>query len=160
MRGPVTTHRVDGPDLTAADVYAIWKIRDVVFAVEQQCDEPDVDDLDLLATTTHLWRADDQGPTSYLRVLTDPDGARRVGRVCTRLDCRGQGLSGRLVAEATAAWGHGVMRLNAQAHLESWYERHGYVRNGENFMEAGIDHVPMERSPLERSPMERSPVSS
>ena len=85
----MTIRQVDGPDLTAADVYAIWKIRDVVFAVEQQCDEPDVDDLDLLATTTHLWFADDDGPTSYLRVLTDPDGARRIGRVATRVDSRG-----------------------------------------------------------------------
>ncbi len=143
-----------GDRLTAADVHGIWKIRDVVFAVEQQCDEPDVDDLDLLASTTHLWFADAAGPTSYLRVLTDPDGARRIGRVCTRVDHRGRGLSGQLVAEVTRRWGGGVLRLNAQAYLESWYGRHGYVRNGENFMEAGIDHVPMERSPTQR---QRSP---
>ncbi len=138
-------HHVDGPDLTAADVYGIWKIRDVVFSVEQQCDEPDVDDLDLLPGTTHLWFADDDGPTSYLRVLTDPDGARRVGRVATRIDQRGGGLAGQLVSEVTRRWGAGVLRLNAQAYLEDWYGRFGYVRSGQNFMEAGIDHVPMDR---------------
>lgn len=141
----MTLHRVDGPDLTAAEVYGIWKIRDVVFAVEQQCDEPDVDDRDLLATTTHLWFDESGDVTSYLRVLTDTDGARRVGRVCTVVDSRGQGLSARLVAEVAHLWGDGVLRLNAQAYLEAWYGRHGYVRNGENFMEAGIDHLPMER---------------
>lgn len=145
MRGLMTICQVDGPDLTAADVYAIWKIRDVVFAVEQQCDEPDVDDLDLLATTTHLWISDHDGLTSYLRVLTDPDGARRIGRVATRVDRRGHGLSGRLVAEVTRVWGEGVLRLNAQAHLETWYERFDYRRSGQNFIEAGIDHVPMQR---------------
>lgn len=145
MRLLMSIRQVDGPDLTAADVYAIWKIRDVVFAVEQRCDEPDVDDLDLLATTTHLWFADDDGPTSYLRVLTDPDGARRVGRVATRFDSRRGGLAGQLVAEVTRLWGDGVLRLNAQAHLENWYERFGYRRSGPNFVEASIDHVPMQR---------------
>lgn len=141
----MTIHQATGDALTAAEVYGIWKIRDVVFAVEQQCDEPDVDDRDLLAGTTHLWFADEAGPTSYVRVLTDPDGARRIGRVCTRREHRGQGLSGRLVAEAVQQWGDGVMRLNAQAHLERWYERFGFRRCGENFVEAGIDHVPMQR---------------
>lgn len=141
----MTIRQVDGPDLTATDVYGIWKIRDVVFSVEQQCDEPDVDGLDLLATTTHLWLADTDGLTSYLRVLTDPDGARRIGRVATRIDLRGQGLSGQLVAEVTRLWGDGVLRLNAQAYLESWYGRFGYARRGPNFMEASIDHVPMQR---------------
>lgn len=134
-----------GDALSAADVHGIWKIRDVVFAVEQQCDEPDVDDLDLLASTTHLWIVGENGPASYLRVLTDPDGARRVGRVCTRRESRGQGLSGRLVAEVERLWGDGVLRLNAQAHLEGWYGGFGYARCGENFLEAGIDHVPMQR---------------
>jgi ElaA protein len=141
----VTLHRLTGPELTAADVYGIWKIRDVVFSVEQKCEEPDVDDADLLAGTSHLWFADDAGPTSYVRVLTDADGARRIGRVCTRVEYRGQGLSGQLVAESVRLWGDGVMRLNAQAYLEPWYARFGFTRSGDNFMEAGIDHVPMER---------------
>ncbi len=136
-----------GAALTAADVHGIWKIRDIVFAVEQQCDEPDVDDRDLLASTTHLWIEGENGPASYLRVLTDPDGARRVGRVCTRRESRGRGLSGRLVAEVERLWGDGPLRLNAQAHLERWYGGFGYERCGENFVEAGIDHVPMQRPP-------------
>ncbi|MGJ9422832.1 GNAT family N-acetyltransferase [Aeromicrobium sp. CF3.5] len=136
-----------GDTLAASDVYGIWKIRDAVFAVEQQCDEPDVDDQDLLEATHHLWFEDAEGPTSYVRLLTDPDGARRVGRVCTRREHRGAGQSGRLVQEVTRVWGDGVLHLNAQAHLEDWYGRFGYVRTGENFMEAGIDHVPMQRDP-------------
>ncbi|NRQ50208.1 GNAT family N-acetyltransferase [Aeromicrobium stalagmiti] len=135
----------NGPDLTAADVYAIWKIRDAVFAVEQKCDEEDVDDRDLLPEMTHLWFADDRGPTSYLRSYVE-DGVRHVGRVCTRADQRGKGLSGALVQECTRLWGHDVIVLNAQAYLEQWYGRYGYVRSGENFMEAGIDHVPMTRA--------------
>lgn len=135
----------NGPDLSAQDVYDIWKIRDAVFAVEQQCDEEDVDGRDLQPITTHLWFSDDDGPTSYLRSYVE-DGLRHVGRVCTRKDQRGRGLSGRLLAECTRLWGDDVIVLNAQAYLERWYESFGYVRSGPNFMEAGIEHVPMTRA--------------
>ncbi|MBD8608079.1 GNAT family N-acetyltransferase [Aeromicrobium sp. CFBP 8757] len=142
----MTIRAVTGDELTAQDVHDIWRIRDAVFAVEQQCDEVDVDGRDLLPTTTHLWLVDDDGITSYLRSFVE-DGGRHVGRVCTRRDQRGRGLSGRLVAECTRRWGTGTLELNAQAYLEQWYGLHGYVRSGDNFVEAGIDHVPMVRKP-------------
>ncbi len=142
----MTIRAVTGDALTAQDVHDIWRIRDAVFSVEQQCDEPDVDGRDLLPTTTHLWLADDDGITSYLRSFVE-DGVRHVGRVCTRRDQRGRGLSGRLVGECTRRWGTSTLELNAQAYLEHWYGLHGYVRSGENFMEAGIEHVPMARTP-------------
>ncbi len=138
-------HVVPGDQLTAADVYGIWKIRDVVFAVEQQVDEPDVDDLDLLATTTHLWFADEHGPTSYVRFLTHED-PWRLGRVCTRKEHRGLGLSGRLIEECHDRWGHRPIKIGAQSYLEQWYARYGYVTCGEHYDDAGIDHVPMLRA--------------
>jgi ElaA protein len=136
-----------GDELTAQDVYDIWRIRDAVFAVEQKSDEEDADGRDLLPTTDHVWFEDADGPTSYLRVLVADDGTRRVGRVCTRRDQRGRGLSGQLMAEVHRRWGDAPLVLNAQAYLEAWYESFGYVRTGDNFMEAGIDHVPMSRTP-------------
>jgi ElaA protein len=136
----------NGPDLSAQDVYDIWKIRDAVFAVEQQVEEEDVDGRDLLPITTHLWFADDDGPTSYLRVFVE-DGVPHIGRVCTRRDQRRRGLSGRLMTECARMWGDGPIVLNAQAYLEDWYRTFGYVRSGDNYMEAGIDHVPMTRDP-------------
>ena len=135
-----------GDELTAQDVYDIWRIRDAVFAVEQQIEDTDVDGRDLLSTTSHFWLEDADGPTSYLRVIDD-DGTCRIGRVCTRRDQRGQGLSGQLMAEVHRHWGGEVLLLHAQAHLERWYESFGYVRSGENFDDAGIDHVPMTRQP-------------
>lgn len=47
--------------------------------------------------------------------------------------------------EAHERWGGEEIVLNAQAHLEGWYGSFGYVRTGPNFVEAGIDHVPMAR---------------
>ena len=136
---------VAGDHLTAQDVYAIWTIRDVVFALEQHAEDIDADGLDLRADTDHLGLADHAGITSYLRVFVGDDGTRHVGRVCTRRDRRGTGLSGRLVGEVSSLWGDSELVLNAQAHLEGWYERFGYTRTGDNFDEAGIPHVPMSR---------------
>lgn len=134
-------------DLTAREVYEIWRIRDVVFAVEQQCDEPDVDGVDLREDCTHVWVADDAGIVqSYLRTYLS-GGVRKVGRVATLEEARGQGLSSRLLREVIDRWGHEQIALGAQAYLEDWYGSFGFVRCGENFMEAGIEHVPMRREP-------------
>ena len=138
---------LQGDELTAQDVYDIWRIRDAVFAVEQQVDDNDVDGRDLLPTTSHLSLADTEGPTSYLCICVEDDGTRRIGRVCTRRDQRGQGLSGQLMAEVHRRWGDETLVLNAQAYLERWYESFGYRRTGANFDDAGIDHVPMAREP-------------
>lgn len=134
-----------GDQLTAQDVYDIWKIRDQVFAFEQHVEDTDVDGRDLLPGTTHVWVADREGPTSYLRVYVE-DGKRHIGRVCTRKDQRGQGLSGQLMAEVTRLWGNGDLHLNAQSYLERWYESFGYRRCGADFDDAGIVHTPMVRT--------------
>ena len=138
-------HVVDGPDLTAADVYAIWQIRDLVFACEQAITEPDVDGVDLRTDCTHLWLADDRGITSYLRTYVSAAGVRRVGRVCTRKDARGTGLSGSLMQHVLDRWGSERIDLGAQAYLHDWYAGFGFARDGDDYVEAGIVHVPMTR---------------
>jgi ElaA protein len=140
----MTIRHETGDQLTAQDLYDIWRIRDQVFAFEQHVEDTDVDGRDLLATTTHFWLSDDEGPTSYLRVYV-ADGVRHIGRVCTRKDQRGKGLSGELMAEVARLWGDEELQLNAQAHLEQWYVRLGYVRSGDDYDEAGIVHTPMRR---------------
>lgn len=135
----------DASELTVPEVHAIWTIRDAVFAVEQRCDAPDPDTLDITPGTQHVWLADEQGLTSYLRTYVDADGVRHVGRVCTRRDTRGQGLSGQLLRLVIDRWGHEPIVLGAQAHLEAWYGGFGFVVTGPHYDDAGIDHVPMTR---------------
>jgi ElaA protein len=145
----VTQHQITvrpAADLTAREVYEIWRIRDVVFAVEQQCDEPDVDGVDLRDDCTHLWIANEDGVVqSYLRTYV-ADGVRKIGRVATLKEARGQGLSGALLREVISRWGDHELKLGAQAYLEDWYGSFGFVTTGPHFMEAGIDHVPMTRT--------------
>lgn len=135
-----------GDLLSAREVYEIWRIRDAVFSVEQNCREPDVDGVDLRPDCTHLWIAAADGTIrSYLRTFLS-GGVRKVGRVATLRDARGQGLSGRLVQDVLDRWGDAEIRLGAQAYLEDWYGRFGFVTVGPHFEEAGIDHVPMSRT--------------
>lgn len=140
----MTIRSVSGPELTARQVYEIWRIRDVVFMFEQKADEREADGIDLDAPVTHWWIEDDAGLTSYLRTIS-VDGALKVGRVCTREDARGRGLSSALMAAVVDAHGDGLITLSAQAYLEDWYAGFGFERHGDVYSEAGIDHVWMER---------------
>jgi predicted GNAT family N-acyltransferase len=73
-----------------------------------------------------------------------PDG--HIGRMAVLEGARGQGIGGAvllaLMAEARRRGDRAVM-LNAQTQAEAFYLRHGFVREGEGFMEAGIPHVHM-----------------
>lgn len=140
----MTIEIVRGDRLSAPQVYEVWRLRDAVFAFEQHVDDVDVDGLDLLPTTTHLWLSDDAGLTSYLRVLEHVDPVA-VGRVCTRKDVRGQGLSGTLLREVLAGWGDRPLHLGAQKYLERWYGGFGFVVSGDEYDDGGIPHVPMDR---------------
>lgn len=73
-----------------------------------------------------------------------PDG--HIGRMAVRQAGRGKGVGGAvlqaLIAAARERGDKGVV-LNAQTHAEPFYARHGFVREGEEFMEAGIPHITM-----------------
>jgi len=141
-----TPHRSPWESLDPEVLYALIKLRVDVFVVEQECPYPELDGRDLEPGAEHLWFSDAAGPTAYLRVLADPDGATRIGRVCTRADARGQSLAGRLVDAVLASLEPGQDAvLDAQAHLTGWYARFGFVASGPEYVEDGIAHVPMRR---------------
>lgn len=135
--------QVRGDELSAPQLYAVLALRSEVFVVEQRCQYLDPDGWDRDASTIHLWlEADDGEIASYLRVLTEPGGGRRIGRVVTPPHRRGHGLAADLLRVALADAPRPVV-LNAQAHLVGMYERHGFVVDGDEFLDAGIPHRPM-----------------
>jgi predicted GNAT family N-acyltransferase len=138
--------RATPADLTAGELYALCRLRVDVFVVEQQCPYPELDGRDLEPGTEHLWLEEDGGVLATLRVLDDGP-SRAIGRVATAAHARGRGLAARLMAAALATYGEGPLHLGAQAHLEGWYERFGFRRSGEGYVEDGIPHVPMHRAP-------------
>jgi ElaA protein len=143
--GDATVHTLSGARLDATTLYALLRLRAEVFVVEQACPYLDPDGLDLAPETLHLWIEQDGRPAAALRVVTDPSGTRRIGRVVTAASARGQGLASALVRQAVTSIDPAPIVLDAQAHLEDWYRRRGFLPTGPAFDDDGIPHVPMRR---------------
>ncbi|MGD8201919.1 GNAT family N-acetyltransferase [Ornithinimicrobium sp. W1679] len=133
-------------DLDPVTLHDLLRLRVDVFVVEQECAYPELDGRDADGTTEHLWVEADGTPVATLRLLTDGDGARRIGRVATARGHRGQGYADALVREALRRSGGAEVVLDAQTYLEGWYARFGFVRTGPDFVEDGIPHLPMGRA--------------
>jgi ElaA protein len=142
-----TLHDATGPQLTTTQLHDILRLRSEVFVVEQKAAYQDVDGRDLLPGTRHLWFEGEKGVAAYLRVLTEPGGVRRIGRVVTAADARGQGLAGRLM-DAVVADDDGEYVLDAQTYVQDFYARYGFVAEGDEYTDDdGIPHIRMRRLP-------------
>ena len=134
-------------DLDAATMYELLKLRVEVFVVEQAIPYPELDGRDLLGETRHFWLETSTGEViSTLRLMEEHPGGQkgfRIGRVCTKREARGHGHSTRLLQAALAEVGDYPCRIDAQTYLADMYARLGFVRDGEEFMQDGIPHVPM-----------------
>ncbi|MGV0605419.1 GNAT family N-acetyltransferase [Mycolicibacterium sp. XJ1904] len=143
----VALRRSWSQDLDAATLYELLKLRVEVFVVEQAIPYPELDGRDLLAETRHFWLETSTGEViSTLRLMEEHPGGQkgfRIGRVCTKREVRGQGHSTRLLQAALAEVGDYPCRIDSQTYLADMYARLGFVRDGEEFMQDGIPHVPM-----------------
>ncbi len=140
-------------DLDASTLYALLRLRTDIFVVEQRCPYPELDGRDLEPDTRHFWLAPDEdrsAPHAYLRLLREPDGSMRIGRVCTAQTARGVGLSARIVGAALERVGpYATFVLDAQSYLVDFYVRFGFTQTGPEFLDDGIPHTPMRREPLD-----------
>lgn len=145
----VALRRSWAKDLDAATLYELLKLRVEVFVVEQACAYPELDGRDLLAETRHFWLEQPDGDViATMRLMEEHTGGSksfRIGRVCTKATARGQGHTTRLLQAALAEVGDYRCRINAQTYLEEMYSNHGFIRDGDEFFDDGIPHVPMLR---------------
>lgn len=132
-------------DLSARAFHDLLRLRVDVFVVEQECPYPELDGRDVEPGTRHLWLEHAGMPVAYLRVLAEPDGRPRIGRVVVAKEARGEGYAGRLMAAALAEIGERPCVLEAQSHLVDFYVRHGFAVDGPEYLEDGIAHTPMRR---------------
>ncbi len=135
-------------DLTPRQLYAMLRLRVDVFVVEQDCAYPELDGRDEERGAIHVWHELGGEVLSTARLLTEDDRGHRtgrIGRIATAPAARGRGLAGELIEFGIAHFaGHPVM-LGAQAHLEAYYAKFGFVRSGPDYDEDGIPHLPMRR---------------
>jgi ElaA protein len=140
--------------MSAGTLYRLLRLRSEVFVVEQNCVFLDMDGLD--ADCMHLLgeTVDEQGEVHLIAsTRLAPSGLAfadaRLGRVVTAPSARGGGIGHALMAESVrqliALWGPQPIRIGAQAHLERFYNRHGFVSDNKPYIEDGIPHIEMLR---------------
>jgi len=140
-------------ELTPEDLYAVVRLREAVFVVEQNCPYPDADGRDPNAWHLLGWMEGAAGRSlvAYARIF-EP-GIRydeaSIGRVVTAGDVRGTGLGKTLMAEAlrrleSLAPGQPV-KIAAQRRLEDFYLGFGFKTISAPYEDDGIIHVDMLR---------------
>lgn len=131
--------------LTADELFEIYRVRVAVFVVEQRCPYQEVDENDRRAY--HFWLSENNSIIAYLRLFEEQPASMkvRIGRVLSLK--RHQGLATRMVSEAVAfAKGRLNAReinLDAQSYVRELYQAVGFKVSGDEFLEDGIAHVPM-----------------
>jgi predicted GNAT family N-acyltransferase len=124
-------------------------VRHEVFVEGQGVPEAlEVDAHEHEASTTHFVAYDAGEPIGAARMRRLDDATVKAERVAVLADRRGEGwgrrLMDRLEREAAAA-GATRVRLHAQTPVEAFYHRLDYRTTSEEFEEAGIPHVAMEK---------------
>jgi len=144
-------------ELDVHELYTILALRTQVFVVEQNCPYLETDGQDLAGDTCHLLARDASGLVGYLRLL-DPqrmDGEVVIGRVVIAERGRGTGLGRRLMEQALVEcrqrWPGVPVYLSAQAHLQGYYGRYGFVAVTEVYLEDDIPHIGMRRAATDPS---------
>lgn len=147
--GAATVRRSWALDLDAPTLYALLRLRVDVFVVEQACAYGELDGRDLEPRARHYWlagRGDPEPVLGTIRLLKEPSGGYRIGRLCTARDARGRGLGRRLLEAALAEVGDGECVLDSQDHLAGFYRGYGFEPTGSAYDWDGVAHLPMRRS--------------
>ena len=136
-------------ELSVAELYELLRLRGDVFVVEQGVsEENDVDGRD--PECVHVLGRDAQGDLVAAARMLMVDSPILVSRVVVREDARGRGVGTALMRTIETYVGSCRAEMSAQAHLEAWYTRHGWVREGEVYDEVGIPHLKLVRPAGER----------
>ncbi|MCL2199464.1 MAG: GNAT family N-acetyltransferase [Defluviitaleaceae bacterium] len=131
---------------TKDDLTDAYTIRRDVFCGEQSCPEDEeFDGSD--GSCVHLVMYEDDLPVATGRIMIGDDFFK-IGRVATIMTHRGRGIATSLmqtlIGACVSMGGHRQI-INAQIVAKGFYEKLGFTPYGEEFEEAGIPHIAMER---------------
>ncbi len=122
------------------------EIREQVFVEEQNFKE-EFDDIDKSAM--HLVMYEDDHPVGVCRFFAKEEPqVYTLGRIAVMPKYRGSGTGRRLVAEAEKAireLGGRKVILSAQVRAKGFYEKLGYLSEGESYFEEYCPHVKMSK---------------
>lgn len=136
------------PELTTNEFHDIVALRLKAFVVEQNCSYLDLDGKD--KKCYHLICRDGFGKVVATARILPPGLAYpevSIGRVVIDETIRGKGAGHELMKRAMdfakEEFGAVPVRISAQKHLEKYYNSHGFVGTGKEYLEDDIPHVEM-----------------
>lgn len=136
-------------ELSLQELYSVLKLRSIVFVVEQNCVYQDIDGKDQKAL--HLIGEYNNEIVAYARLFKSGDYFENasIGRVVIHPDARDKKFGHEMMRQAIAGlqtnFKETKITISAQLYLQKFYESHGFVVQGETYLEDDIPHVEMLR---------------
>ena len=136
---------------TNAEREAIFALRMEVFVVEQgvpaaeELDAHDVTALHVLARETH----NPANIVATARLIPHGESRAAIGRVAVRKEYRGRGVGAlvmRFIEDAARQRGIAQVELGAQCYALPFYEKLGYIAEGEIYLDCAIEHRHMSKT--------------
>jgi len=134
-------------ELNTSELYAILRLRSTVFVVEQNCVYQDMDNKDQQAL--HVLGYINKQIVAYTRcfgpgIYFDHSS---IGRVIVCPTKRGLGLGHQIMSQSIAAvkmqYKQTKITISAQSYLREFYQAHGFLQQGSEYLEDGIPHIKM-----------------
>lgn len=136
-------------EMEVLQLYDMLALREAIFVVEQTCIYQELDGLDKIAQ--HLLVVQGDSVVACLRVLPpgDQETRVRIGRVAVSPHWRKRGIARMMVKmaveRARQVYPSCGVFLDAQTYLQGFYETLGFRACGDEFLEDGIPHIPMQQ---------------
>jgi len=137
-------------ELSLTELYKALQLRSEVFVVEQDCVYQDIDGKDEKAL--HVLGVYNDEIATYSRLFAPGDyfDNASIGRVVIGEKFRDRKWGHDLIAAGIAAiaenYKTSAITISAQLYLKKFYETHGFVQEGDQYLEDGIPHIRMNRN--------------
>lgn len=134
-------------DLTKEELYNILSLRSEVFIVEQNCVYQDIDHKDQFAL--HVFLKKNNQIIAYTRIFKPNDYFKHssIGRVVVLNKERGSKIGSQIMSfsikKIEEIFNETKIKISAQKHLISFYEKLGFLVIGDEYLEDGIPHIAM-----------------
>ena len=135
-------------DLSLDEGHDIFALRSEIFVVEQNCVYQDIDGKDKNAI--HIIGKSENEIVAYARIFVRGESNSdftSIGRVLVKKKSRGKSLGHQLMAFCIkfleTNYPKCSIKISAQTHLEKFYFKHGFRKQGESYLEDGIPHIEM-----------------
>ena len=133
-------------ELSGAQVYEILKSRSEIFMLEQNIRCLDMDDVDYRAI--HFFIEENGRVIAYLRGFYEESAPKtvRIGRVLSLHHRKGLGtaLMEQSLAYIKKAMQPDIVAVHSQEYICCFYEKFGFQKVSEPFLEEGVSHISME----------------